>query len=282
MSVDKKVNTAYNNRYRDEEEEVELDLRGNPILKDETIVSDEDNSQNEQSDENLSAEELTFKKRYGDLRSHSQKREQQLQKEFEDRLAAKEEELRKFKEAVSPKSDTELEEFKTEYPDLADVIESMSRKQAKELTKHLEEEIKSLKKNSKELEKEKVHNLIRKEHSDWDELKDDSNFHEWLLEQPKEIQNWMFGKIDADLASKAIKLYKTEKGIKTKKPSSDGRASAAEAVITNKRTDPPEANSRSKKIWKASEIEKMSGPEWDKHEDEILLANSEGRIDNNA
>lgn len=277
-----KTTDPYRNKYRDEldNEDLEVNDKGYIVAKEKPAEQTEDTEQVVDT-ENLTDEEKTWAQRYADLRRHSQKQLDAKLKEKDEEIEAAKREVQKYKQVTSPKSDEELEEFRKEYPELTDIINAMTLKQAKELTASLEAEVETLKKDRKTLEKERVHNLISKDHSDWDQIKDSPEFHDWLNEQPKDIQNWIYGKIDADLASKAVKLYKTEKGVKTvKKSSNNERASAAEAVVTNRRTDPPANNQ--KKVWKASEIAKMDGPTWDKYEDEILLANREGRIDNNA
>jgi hypothetical protein len=273
----------YKNRYRDEldEEEVVLDQKGYIVAKEKPKTEDTSNPEDE-NEENLTEEEKSWKKRYGDLRSFSDKKLHTTVKEKDEEIAALKRELDATRKISAPKSDEELEQFTQEYPELADVIKSMTMKEVEAFKKAQAEEIEALKKDRRELEKERVHTKISSEHPEWTELKDAPEFHEWLQSQPSAIQDWIYGKIDADLASKAIKLYKTEKGIKPpkKKSDKDERASAAEAVVTTRRTDPPQNNQ--KKIWKASEIQRMSIDEYEKHEEEIMIANREGRINNNA
>ena len=63
----------------------------------------------EESDENLNAEEKTFKKRYGDLRRHTQ----QLQEQHTNDIKKLQEQIESLtkKQVKLPKSDEELEEL---------------------------------------------------------------------------------------------------------------------------------------------------------------------------
>ena len=83
-----------------------------------------------------SAEEKTFKKRYGDLRRHTQKQ----QKEHEDKIIALEGQLTKATQAQIklPKSEKELEAWAHEYPDVAAIIETIAIKKSKEQSQDLE------------------------------------------------------------------------------------------------------------------------------------------------
>ena len=82
------------------------------------------------------------------------------------------------------------------------------------------------------------------------------------------------------LASKAIDLYKLESGIKQSSPKrrsnqvQQSPTSAADMVSTKTTNVEP----KSPKIWTETEIAKMSLDQFDRLEDEIRLAQEEGRI----
>ena len=84
-----------------------------------------------QEEDDLGAEEKNFKKRYGDLRRHSQKKEE----EFNAKIAALEAQVNKAakQELVLPKTDEELEAWAKEYPDVAGIIESIADKKPRHL-----------------------------------------------------------------------------------------------------------------------------------------------------
>ena len=102
-----------------------------------------------QEDDDLGAEEKNFKKRYGDLRRHSQKKEE----EFNAKIEALQKQLEKAskQELVLPKSDEELEAWSKEYPDVASIIETIADKKSKNAAKELEtrmEELEELRLNA--------------------------------------------------------------------------------------------------------------------------------------
>jgi len=87
--------------------------------------------------EPTSAEEKTFKKRYGDLRRHTQEKEQQFQKQLNDLKSQLDSATKK--EMKLPKSDEDIEAWAKDYPDVAQIVESIAMKKAREQSKVLEE-----------------------------------------------------------------------------------------------------------------------------------------------
>jgi hypothetical protein len=77
----------------------------------------------EQDDDPVSAEDKSFKKRYGDLRRHTQLKENELQS----RISALEQQLSSStkSEIKLPKSDQDIEAWAKEYPDVAAIIETI-------------------------------------------------------------------------------------------------------------------------------------------------------------
>ncbi len=92
------------------------------------------------------------------------------------------------------------------------------------------------------------------------------------------IQDWIYSNAsDADLASRALDLFKKDFGIdvpKETKSSSRTRKSAADMVSTKTTTVEP----KQEKIWSEREIAAMSMDEFDKYEKEISEAMQDGRI----
>ena len=101
-----------------------------------------------------SAEERSFKKRYGDLRKH----QQQQQKTFEDKITNLERQLNEAtkKEIKLPKTEEELETWAKEYPDVAAIVESIAIKKAREQSKNLEDKMKQYEDLRVEASKEKA------------------------------------------------------------------------------------------------------------------------------
>jgi len=80
--------------------------------------------------EPTNAEEKTFKKRYSDLRRHQQKQAE----EFKAELAAMKSQLESAtkKEMKLPKSDEDIEQWASDYPDVAAIVETIAMKKARE------------------------------------------------------------------------------------------------------------------------------------------------------
>jgi hypothetical protein len=94
----------------------------------------------------------------------------------------------------------------------------------------------------------------------------------------KSIQDWIYSNAnDADLASRALDLFKKDFGIdipKAKSSSKPTRKSAADMVSTKTTSVEP----KQQRVWSEKEIAAMSVAEFDKFEKEISDAMQEGRI----
>ena len=77
--------------------------------------------------------------------------------------------------------------------------------------------LKELDKVQTEAQRVKAENTIRKSHEDFDDLRASDEFHSWVDEQPKWVQDALYENSD-DPASvvRVIDLYKVDKGL-TKK-----------------------------------------------------------------
>ena len=96
----------------------------------------------EEEDNVSSPEEKTFKKRYGDLRRHSQKQRE----DYENQLAALKTQLTAAtnQQIQLPKSEDELSEWAEKYPDVAAIVETIALKKAKEQSQDLEEKVQKI------------------------------------------------------------------------------------------------------------------------------------------
>ena len=135
--------------------------------------------------------------------------------------------------------------------------------------------------DSLEVLREKAYLNLKKLHPDVDEVRKSQDFHDWVDKQPESIQAWFYeNDTDYTLAARGIDLFKIETGFgKSKKPKGEER-SLAEAVIENSRQTIPEVTAGGKRVWKASEIKRMTPEEFEKNEKEIEQANYEGRVVN--
>ena len=229
----------------------------------------------EDGEEPKTAEEKTFKKRYGDLRRHSQEKE----KKFQQQLEELKEQLGKAtkKEMKLPKSDEDIEAWATEYPDVAKIVETIAMKKAREQSAELESRIQKIDEMSIEAKKEKAEVELMKIHPDFGDIRDSDDFHDWADEQPKWVQDALYeNDNDAKSAARAIDLYKADKGI-GKSTKSKNDKSAAKEVNTKKNRSIPDAEGATNKILE-SDVQKMSADEYEQKADTIMEAIRSGNF----
>lgn len=261
------------NKERIEQEEKEMEellkaQRGNEEEQEEDSDSVDDGREPE------GAEEKTFKKRYGDLRRHAQKKEQDLQKQIDELRTQLEASTKK--EIKYPKSEEELGEWMTQYPDVAKIVETIAMKKAHEQASEFESKFKQIDEMKMEALREKAEAELMRLHPDFDTIRDSDEFHDWVEEQPKWVQDALYDNdSDAVSAARAIDLYKSDKGIKAKKPSSNKEA--AKSIGTRGERNSPDTDD-TKSYIRESQIARMSSQEYEKREDEIAEAIRTGKF----
>lgn len=227
----------------------------------------------EASDENLSAEEKNFKKRYGDLRRHSQKVENDLRKEVEDLKALVQ--TATEKQMKLPARDEDIDMWAKQYPDVYRIVESIAMKKAKETTKTLEERMRKVDESERETSREKARVELLKLHPDFDKIEDNEDFHDWAEEQPKWVQDALYeNDDDFRSAARVIDLYKADRNIKRRAPDNKG---AAQAVNTRGRST-PSATSNQDGVFYESQVEKMSITEYEQNQENIVKAMRSGKF----
>jgi len=261
---------------RDEEELQELiKAREEGTATTEEIKEASDPEKGEETtkeDANLSKEELSFKKRYGDLRRHMASKD----KETEERIKALEDQLSKAtrNELVLPKSDDEIAAWAKKYPDVAGIVETIADKKARERSTDLDNRVKDIEKMRVDAVKAKAEAELIKLHPDFIDIREDDKFHDWADEQPKWVQDALYENLDdAKSVARVIDLYKIDAGIKGKKNDSK---SAASAVNTRSKTTPTSDDSNGN--WRESQIEKMSDKEYAKNQESIIEAMRTGKF----
>ena len=219
-----------------------------------------------------------YKKRYDDLKKHYDDKVSQF-KQREQELIAEKRSMQPQYEA--PKSLEDLERFKNEYPDLYDTVESVAHMRSEQQVGELREQLSAIQLREAEILKREAETTLRQRHPDFEDIRGDEAFHQWAEDQPQQIQDWIYNNPDdVSLASKAIDLYKLETGQpatrtrRSPRKQSATRESAAD-IVSTKTT---QIDSAQPKIWTEREIAAMSLDQFDKFEDEINQAMSEGRV----
>lgn len=273
MEAPKKV--AFANRKYSNEEKRKLEEEELKKLMDEQNTSAEEQEVQKEEQVPETAEERSFKKRYGDLRRHTQEKE----RNYEDRIKKLEEQLNESaaQGIKLPTSDEDLDKWAAEYPDVAAIVETIAIKKAREQSKELEDRVKAIDEMRYEATREKAEAELMRLHPDFGEIRDSDDFHEWAEEQPKWVQDALYENTeDARSASRAIDLYKSDRGIaKTKSKNTD--KDAAKSVGTKSTRTRPETDETSNYL-KESQVNKMSPQEYEKYADDIMESIRTGKF----
>jgi len=247
---------------------------------DDTATVSEDTSSEEEAtpDEErpVNAEEKVFKKRYDDLKRHYDS----TVNKHKDDVSKLKRQLEESAEQVLPKTKEEIEAWRTKYPDVYDVIETIAHTKADEKAKKIQTELKELESQQAVVQRDKAEVELAKFHPDYNDIRGDEKFHQWVSEQDSTIQGWLYENTsNAKLAARAIDLYKMDSGQSklTKKEEKDVKKEAAKAISkTRKAVD---SDLPKKKIWTTREIGNLKPDQFEKFEKEIDLARLEGRIE---
>lgn len=227
----------------------------------------------------VNVEEETFKKRYSDLRRHMAAKEREWKEKFSSLEQKFEGVTKKTLELPSTEDTGEVENWMKEFPEVARIVSKIAEMQAEAKTKDIHKQLEEVQKDKAAVAREKAEIKLREAHSDIDSLKQSEDFHNWVGEQPKYIQDALYNnETDWKAAARAIDLYKADQeklAPKRGRPRKDAEEASAAVTVKN-RSDVD--NAPAKKMWKESDIGKMDRFAYDKHEADILLARKEGRI----
>jgi hypothetical protein len=240
----------------------------------EQLVAENKGEASEEEVEPEGAEEKTFKKRYGDLRKHSQETKQSLEKQVND--LRKQLDKSTKQEIKLPKSDDDIDAWAAQYPDVAAIVETIAIKKAREQSQDLEERVKEIDAMRESATKEKAEVELLKLHPDFGEIRDSDDFHDWATEQPKWVQDALYeNDNDARSAARAIDLYKIDNNISTKKSSSNKDAARS---VNSKRTRNTPDTDKTSGSFKESQVAKMTPQEYERNADVIMEAIRSGRF----
>tara|TARA_R110002153_G_scaffold227179_1_gene379880 strand:+ start:418 stop:1332 length:915 start_codon:yes stop_codon:yes gene_type:complete len=231
-----------------------------------------------------------FKKRYGDLKRHydTKLNEWKQEKEmFQAKLAveAKKHDIKKL-----PKTEEELESFKEKYPDVYDVVETISSLQASERVKDIEGRLQELRQKEQEAVVQTAEKQLLSMHPDFSNLKEDESFLNWLEDQPTNISDGIFkNNTDVKWAARVVDLFKADIGAPrntkrtnqkaNKRPqSSSPKNQAAQSVTKTTANRSLDSFQDDTKIWSIAEISRLKPKEYELLEKDIDKAVKEGRV----
>ena len=218
-----------------------------------------------------------YKKRYDDLKKHYDERIAEFKQKEQELLAQAQSVQPSYQ---PPKSEEELEQFRTEYPDLYETVESVAHLRSQKEVQALQQKMQAIEEREAMISRREAETKLRERHPDFEDIRGDEGFHEWAKSQPDEIQNWIYNNPNnVGLASRAIDIYKMEMGIsvnipKTQSSQKTSRKDAASLVSTKTTA----VDTKQPKIWTIREIAALSMDDYDRLEKEIDKAAQEGRV----
>ena len=219
-----------------------------------------------------------YKKRYDDLKKHYDEKIAEFKQKEQELLAQAQSAQPSYQ---PPKSEEELEQFRTAYPDLYETVESVAHLRSQKEVQALQQKMQVIEEREAMIARREAETKLRERHPDFEDIRGDDGFHDWAKNQPEEIQNWIYNNPDnVGLASRAIDFYKMEMGLninqqpKTQSSRQKSRQNAADMVSTKTTT----VDTKQPKIWTRREIAALSMDDYDRYEQEIDQAIMEGRV----
>jgi len=228
-------------------------------------------------DDQLGAEESTYKKRYGDARRHMSK----LQQELKDAQAAAISALEATPKWTPPVSDEQVDAFREEHPDTADMLDTIAYQRMEEGNSEVKAMKAELDSERKARREDEAAYILNSNHPDFDDIRTTDEFHDWADAQSKTIQDGIYvNTTDGDLASRILDLYKLDSGITTDKANNtkktDSKLKLEASKLVSSKGGPDIAEG--KRVFTHSEIESMPDNIYDELQEEIRVANMEGRV----
>ena len=222
------------------------------------------------------AEERSFKKRYGDLRRH----QQEQKSDFEEQIKSLKSELKSTStgDMELPSTEEEIAEWASKYPQVANIMQTMALKAAKDQNETLSTRMKEIDDLQLSANKGKAEAKLLQIHPDFEQIREEDAFHDWVDAQPKWVQDSLYhNEADADSAARAIDLYKLDAGISKKNKAKKGNnRSAAQEVSSRGNSSPTEGSGEQQYL--ESDVASMTIAEYEVHQDDIAKAMRSGNF----
>jgi len=279
--------SLYKGKYRDEvykEDDEETNVEAQDADPVEQAATQQEQGSSFVEAKKEPSEDHDYKKRYDDLKRHYDSKVLEFKGEIEELKSSVNQRNVELPQGVPmPKTMEELAQFKDQYPEVFEVVQTVSTMQTESQLSQLREELGTIKEREKELEKQTAYEQLLNAHPDFDDLKADEKFLSWLEEQPSSIADGIYkNNTDSKWAARVVDLYKADNNISTKKQTRPKKNEDAAAAVTRQNAKEVSTRDNNGKIWKASQIAKMKPWEFEKMEAELDLARQEGRIELNS
>ena len=161
----------------DPEATLEEDAEDTNQFDDETI-----SVQPSQNNSEVQTEEHDYKKRYDDLKKHYDSKLHEWREE-------KEQLVSQPVEQEAPEYDANIENFKENYPDVYNVVEAITAKNAEKELAELREQVSHLSQKEEQLKAKSAYQQLLALHPDFSEIKKSEKFASWLQEQPPSLSD---------------------------------------------------------------------------------------------
>lgn len=207
--------------------------------------------------------EVNWEKRYKDLQSYHDKTRSTLEtqlKQLKDETGT----------LVLPRTQEELEDFKTRNPEHYGTIETIANQL-------VEQRLQPLQDNMKEAKREAAMAKLSQAHPDWQEFAGNENFLAWA--EAEGLTDWVSEEFDASKPIRAITFYKMflQSNKQEDKPKRSTVDPAAQAVNVNSGAPTPTGN-EGLRSYTRQQIERMSVVEYEHNLESIQAAQAAGLI----
>mgnify|MGYP003634507380 CR=1 FL=1 len=216
-----------------------------------------------------------WEKRYKDLQSFNSRKINELTRQIEGL------QVQGVPKVQAPRTPEEMDAFKTANPEMYAVIQHMATDIAQDQLKGYDQTMGAMQNDLLDTKMEKAELAIKAAHPDFAQIVESPQFEAWADRQTATIQDWIYNNPDnPTLAIQALSLFKYESG---QANNTQGTPSGADLDVSQGSHGTLETDSKNHpaRIWKASEIRRMSPKDFAKWDETIKLAQSEGRIDPN-
>ena len=242
-------------------------------MKAQQDMSSEEKSDNETPD---TAEERSFKKRYGDLRRH----QQEQKSDFEEQIKSLKSELKSTStgDMELPSTEEEIADWASKYPQVANIMQTMALKAAKDQNETLSSRMKEIDDLQLSANKGKAEAKLLQIHPDFEEIREQDEFHDWVDSQPKWVQDSLYhNEADATSAARAIDLYKLDAGITKKNKAKKGNSRGAAQEVSSRGGSSPTEGSGEQQFLE-SDVAAMTINTYEENQDAIAKAMRSGNF----
>ena len=242
-------------------------------MKAQQSMSSEEKSEDEIPD---TAEERSFKKRYGDLRRH----QQEQKSDFEEQIKSLKGELKSTStgDMELPSTEEEIADWASKYPQVANIMQTMALKAAKDQNETLSSRMKEIDDLQLSANKGKAEAKLLQIHPDFEEIREQDEFHDWVDSQPKWVQDSLYhNEADATSAARAIDLYKLDAGITKKNKAKKGNSRGAAQEVSSRGGSSPTEGSGEQQFLE-SDVAAMTINTYEENQDAIAKAMRSGNF----